>query len=235
MAGIASPAHGQQPDAFGHGRGHHVEDAAGRVHRGQTEGVGNGVPYGPFRLIGKEGIPSAEEVAGIEVTQNQVGVRNRGLIAAPAVTGRTGFGPGAPGPDVQRSSVVHPRNASAARAQCVEIDHRHGDLPSPFVVFPRDLGIACFDHRDIGARSAHVESDEIGGADQAAVGDGPADSSCRPGEYGLHGLPRCHVQWRYPSIGRHCEYVAREAQAGRLLLHAFEIPGVDRTHIGVYG
>ena len=235
VPGIPAAPHGQQPDAFGHGRGYDVQHAVCGFLNGKVQGFRH-VCYQrlvrPFRM---QPGPPAQEIPRIEVPQDQVRVGHRGPVASLPVTGRARIGPGALGSDVQGASVIHPGNAAAARSQRMEIDHRHGDFPSPFVVFPRNLRIAAFDYRNVRARPAHIESDEIGLADQPAVGHGAAYAAGGTREYSLHGLPCRGVQRCDAAVGRHGEYLVPQPQFRSLLLHAPEVPGVDRSHVGVDG
>src|SRR5207237_2671988 len=110
-----------------------------------------------------EGDAAAEEVAGIEKAEDDVGVGHRRAIAALAVAGRAGIGAGALGPDVQDSARVDPRDRATARTQRVDVEARQRDLGDAHRLFAGERGLAALKQRDVGAGAAHVEGDEVAG------------------------------------------------------------------------
>ena len=62
---------------------------------------------------------------GIEQTEREVGVGDRGLGAAAAVARRSGIGAGRLGPDLQQAELVDAGQAAAAGADLDQVDRRH--------------------------------------------------------------------------------------------------------------
>ena len=160
---------------------HEVVDPPGRVGDGQIELRGE--PR--HRRLGGRGIeghPPAEEVAGIEVAEQQVRIRYRGLVAALSVAGRAGLGSGALRPDLEQPQLVHPGDGAASRPDFHHVDDRRMHREAAPALEPaharrlehrRDVRLAVLDEGRLGGRAPHVEGEEVG------VADGPADEGAR--------------------------------------------------------
>jgi hypothetical protein len=63
------------------------------------------------------------ETIGIEIAQDQAGIRHRRRLSTTAVTGRTWFGARALGTNPQPAGAVDPGDAATAGADRADIDH----------------------------------------------------------------------------------------------------------------
>ena len=95
---------------------------------------------------------------GVEVAQQQVGVRHRGLLAAAAVAGGAGVGSGRARAGAQRSAAVAPGDAAAARAHGVHVHHRQRQRATADLAAAGDRHAAVEHQRDVARGAAHVES-----------------------------------------------------------------------------
>ncbi len=107
---------------------------------------------------------AAEEIAGVEPAEKEIGVGDGRFGAALAVAGGTGRGAGALRTDPEETAGVDPGDAAATGADRFDVDQGDGGGHAPL-----DLvlgGVACSpsaDHdRDVGAGAAHVEGEEVG-------------------------------------------------------------------------
>src|SRR5207249_3408897 len=70
--------------------------------------------------------PAAEEIAGVEIPEREIGIRDRRLRAAESVARWPRARAGALRTDLEQPEMIDPREASAARA---DLDHlHHGEL-----------------------------------------------------------------------------------------------------------
>ena len=93
-------------------------------HRLQRGGIGSDV----------ELHVAAEEVAGVEHAEREIGVGDGRLRAAAAVACRAGIGARRFGSDLQQAELVDARQAAAARADLHEVDRGHDTgKPEPFL------------------------------------------------------------------------------------------------------
>ena len=91
--------------------------------------------------IGMEPHLAAQEIVGIEVTEQKVGIGDRRPRATAAVARRPGFGARAARSHVQLAGIVHAHDAAAARG--ITIDRRKVHLDEPI--------------RTVGTRMVEVE------------------------------------------------------------------------------
>ena len=85
---------------------------------------------------------AAEQVRR-NAAEHEVGVGDGGLLAAGAVTDRArAAAPALSGPTVSVPSVGDARDRAAARADRVDVDHRHVQRPGADATLRRDLGLA---------------------------------------------------------------------------------------------
>ena len=137
---------------------------------------------------------AAEEVARVEPAQDDVGVGDRRLDAAPPVADRPGIGARAPRPDAEEPARVDPGDAAAAGADLDQVDDGRADrvarqrhaadaragVAADVVVLGHGRP-AVLDQPDLGRRAAHVERDDVGTAERLAqVGRGD-HAGGRPG------------------------------------------------------
>ena len=126
---------------------------------------------------------AAQEVIRVKVTQHETGVGYRRPVAAAFVTGRTGIGPCAHGPDVQHTARVHPGDAASAGADTAHVHGRKTGDVAGFLIADHGLArrrdLAVTQHADIEGGAACVGDD---GRHAASVqrGEAPACDR-RPG------------------------------------------------------
>ena len=85
---------------------------------------------GAHRTIGKQAHPAAQKIGCHQPSRDQVGV-GYGWFLAMSIAGRTGVGPGALRPDLERAALIDPRQGTAAGAHGMDIDDRGADgIPS---------------------------------------------------------------------------------------------------------
>ena len=149
---------------------------------------------GPDRLAGARGIepdPPAHEVVGVDQAADHEGVGQRRLGPAPPVAGRAGVGAGAPGADLEEPGPVEPGDGAAAGADRGDADGRHDHREVADVLVVGVRGLAAPHDRDVGARPADVEREQLLIARQLRRVDGADHPGRRPREQRLHrNVPR---------------------------------------------
>ena len=123
-----------------------------------------------LRAAGMELQPAAEEELGVQPAEREVGVRERRLLAALAVAGRTGIRARALRPDLQEAARVLPSDRAAARADRLGRHPRHADGEAVLDLVVGGIErLAVHDEADVAARSAHIEHDRLPRAGAARV------------------------------------------------------------------
>ena len=115
------------------------------------------------------------EEGGIDPAKDEIAVGHRQRTAL-AIAGGAWIGPGAIGPDAEAAGLVM-ADRSAARGDRVDLHHRRGDAHARHDAVAGQLVFARI-MRDIGARPAHVETDELVMAERRARRD-HADHAAR--------------------------------------------------------
>jgi len=185
---------------------------------------------------------AAEKTIGAKPAENEVGIRDRRLLAAQPIADRTGLRAGALRADLQRAQAACARDAAAAGADFHQVHHRHLDgeaaafleaLHAPDFETLHHRRDAALDEAGFRGRAAHVEAEHLGAVEQAAVvlrgdhrrGRARFDDAhrelCR--SLGRGDAPR----------GEHDEQPAAEAQPGQALAHAPQVGLGERLHVGV--
>ena len=120
-----------------------------------------------------EGHAPAEEVSGIQIAENGVGVGDSRVLAAKAVARGAGGSACALRADSQASGVVEPGDAAAASGNLGEVYDRDLDgvagalEPAPYVAGPADLifcsntHLAVVNQGGLGCGASHIEGDEL--------------------------------------------------------------------------
>ena len=221
-AWVDAAADRDQPDPFRHVGVDDAVNAFGRGHAVDGEPRGNRVHCAGGGLA-VEPLPAAEETHRIEEPEHQVGVGHGGRGSAPPVAGRPRIGAGATRADVQHATRVDVGDRATARADARDVETVQGDPMTGDPPVGRDRGLALDDERHVGARTAHVEGDEI------AVLDDPARVACRrhpagrPREDPAGGEPDRIGHGREPAVRLHDQHRPRIARLGHTLGEAFEI------------
>ena len=103
----------------------------------------------------------AEEVRRVEEAEDEVRVGHGGRRAAPPIARGTRRSSRALGTDVEDAAAVDMRDRAATRAQRVNVEARECDLRDADGPLARERGLAVLQERDVRARPAHVERDQI--------------------------------------------------------------------------
>ena len=215
-----------------HVRHRDAHDALRRLVHAHAERIG----VAADRLLGESGVeahPAAEKSLGVEKSRDHEGVGERGVHAAAAITSRAGIGAGALRAHLGHADLVDPGDGAAARADRGDAHHRHHDGDAADLLGRAGARAAVLHHRDVRARPAHVESDEV--AEPGGPGDvgGPDDAGGRAGQERGHGLPARRRDRHDPAVGlRDVRHRGHGARAERRL-EPFEIAPHLRLHVGV--
>ena len=141
--------------------------------RSEAQGLSNNALYGCGSAVQREGHAPTEEVAGVQVAENGVGVGHRRVLASEAVAGGAGCCPCALRTDSQAARVVEPGYATATCRNLGEVYDRDfnrvtGALePAPHVagatdlVFSSNTHFAVVNQGGLGCGASHVEGDEL--------------------------------------------------------------------------
>ena len=121
-----------------------------------------------------EGDFAAEEIVRVEPSQYEVGIGDRGLRPALAITDWPGVGSGALGTDPQDAARIYPGDGPATCADFYEVDYWRADWISraasrsdarlrrrPDLVVLGHAGCAALNQSGFGGRSAHVEGNHL--------------------------------------------------------------------------
>ena len=138
-----------------------------RVHRDGDDALGGllGRAHAEALERGARGVEVEPQVGGDrrrgrQAAEHEVGVGDRGLLAAAAVAGRAGVGARALRPDAQRPAAVDPRDRAAAGADRVDVDHRQAHRQAGDGALHGEVGLAAAlgEEERVAARAAHVEA-----------------------------------------------------------------------------
>ena len=188
-ARVAPLLHDVHAGRASHVLAHQVVDAPGRLRDREPEARGEPRHRG-LRGGGVERHPPAEEVAGVEIAEQQVRVGHRRPGAALTVAGGSGLGAGAVGSDLQQAEVVHAGDRSAARADLHHVDHgrvhrKAAPLPEPAdsrrLQHGCDVRLPVLDEGRLRGRPPHVESEEVGVTDRPPGQGARLRATRRPG------------------------------------------------------
>ena len=146
-----------------------ADDAGGQVHGAQVQPLGKRGHSAHGRVaIHRHG--AAEQVRRVEPSEQQVGVRHRGIGAAACVADRAGIGPRAHGADAQRAAGIHVGDGPPSGRYLCQIQERkaHGVAAAAHVppavraagrlIFGHGLGRTMQDRAGLGRRTAHVQA-----------------------------------------------------------------------------
>ena len=160
-------------DGADHVGGGDLVRAIGGGLQAHAQGFGYGRGKHRARLVGIESEGAADEVAGVQVAQDDVGVGDGRDPAAGVVANGPRRGAGALGPHLQRAAGIDPHVRAAARAHLGQIDGgnlervagarqqaRADHDAGAHRVLLRAHHLAVLDHGGLGGRAAHVEGDD---------------------------------------------------------------------------
>ena len=175
---------------------------------------------------------AAQERAGPDGADDDMGVGGGGLGAALAVAGRPGIGAGALRADAQHAAVIDPDDRAAAGADRHDVEHGRADRQAVDLALRGQRRPAVLHQADVGRGAAHVEGDEVPEARARRLARRADHAGGRSGiERGDGAL--AHRRGRQaPAVGLHHREAAGEARLGQLALEAVQVAVDHRLHIG---
>ncbi len=176
---------------------------------------------------------AAEHALGAHPAQDDVGVGDRRLLAAPSVGGWTRSRPGAARAHLQAAVDVEPGEAAAARANGVNVDLRHLHRERA------DLTVGAHGRRpvaheaDVRAGPAHVVRDEVGQARMTAEETRLTHSAGRPRHDRPDRQAARRVHRHHAAARAHREHAVRVARLEQALLEVAEVALHQRLQVRV--
>ena len=226
----------------GHVLVHHLADAEGREPGVEPElvphaGLDRGLGPSPV-----EGDRAPGEEFGIDPPEDDIGVRHRGRVPAPAVRRRPRLRPGARGPHLDPLEVVHPGDRPAPGPDLDHLDHGDpygqsaplleavaaGDLERPRMERP-----PAIDDAQLGRRPAHVEGEDVAQFQRPRE---MAGEDRAPGGSGFHqadGSRDRRLERREPAARGHEKEGTREARLAERIREPPQVAGHERLDVGV--
>ena len=229
---VHAPAHGHDADPFRHHRVDDAVDAVGGRDALGAQSLGDPV-HRPLGGGPVEPRPPAEEVAGIEVAEDEVRVGDGGRRAPLPVAGRTRIGARALRPDAEDPARVDARDRAAPGPDRHDVQARERDLLAGHPAVAREVSLAPLDQRDVGARPAHVEGDEVPLAEEARRVAAARHPAGRARQHGAGGEADRVDDRRDPAVRLDDEDGARVAGADQSLAEAREVSRERGAHVGV--
>ena len=157
-----------------HGRVRDPVDAFRGVEERKPERLGDVFPECSLGARRVEPQLAADEIAGVQIAEDEVGVRDRRTLAAPTVAGGAGHGPRAFRADAEHAAGIDPGDGAAAGADLRHVDRGDADQVAPaldepaalveapaHLVLRRQGNRAAFDDRRFRGGTAHVERDQV--------------------------------------------------------------------------
>ncbi len=185
---------------------------------------------------------TARECIGIEMPDDQVGIRDGRPVAAALIAGGPGLRSGAARADLQQIEAVEMRDAAAP---CPDLDQLHrrdidrqsaarGEAPraSGFELVG-DQRLIILDDAQLRGGPAHVEGQHIRDARALAEIGGRDGAGRRAGLEQLDREAACLAGVREAAIRQHHEQRRADAERFQLRLQAAEIAVRHRSHIGI--
>ena len=158
---------------------------------------------------------TAEEVVGVESSQQDIGVGHRRFRAAAAVAGGTRHRACALRANPQRIALADARDAAAAGADFEDIHHRDLDRQRLLVAAdqraPGRQRLAVADHASLRRRAAHIEGDGVLQAELRADGLRADHTSRRAGLQHADAIPARMLDGKQAAGRLHDEEIAAEA------------------------
>ena len=179
---------------------------------------------------------AAKEMLGIEPTQHNLRVSDRGLFAALIVARWTGRSARRTRADSECPARIEVGNRAAAGADGVDINHRHQHRQV------RDLGVArvldaqfaVLDHGDVGRGAADVDRDDVFRV-AAFARPAPTDDSARwSGKQQADGTTGGILHRRDPAVRLHDAYARLDAVLAQPTLQPLQIKRGCGPDIGIH-
>ena len=214
-----------------------IDDRLRRAGRAHRERIGDLLQDPQGRGLGVERHLTAEEIIRIEPPQHEIRVGDRRLGSPAAVAYRPGIGTRALRADLERSDLVDPGDAAAARTHLDQIDHRHHDRVAARVsadVVARGHGGLAFAYQArLGGGAAHIEGDHVGESQRASRLRGSDDSSDGPGFHHRHRTLGRDLGRHHAAVRLHDGEFTAKTDFGEARLQAANVPGDFRPDVGV--
>ena len=196
---VDSAADRNEPYPLGHRRVDDPMNAARSANPIDAELDGDGVD----RRLGRQAVEPAapaEKAFRIEIAKHQIGVGHGRRAAAVTVTGGTRNRPDALRADMQDPAGIDPRDRSAAGTNTGDVEAVERDRLAGDPAGSRQARPAIDDQRDVGARPAHVERDQVALVYQPRGIDAAGDTARRSREHGTGGEPARLVDRSNPAM-----------------------------------
>ena len=233
VGGIEAPMHRYLPNRAGH-----LGDRDAKRSLGEADQI-IGFQLPPDRaecLLGQTRLqaqPGREGAGGGQPSEQQIGIGDGGLRPPPGVAGRAWHRAGAAGAHIQGAVRLDPGDGAAAGPNRVNIELRHlkGKGVNPVVV--RHPWGELADKRDVGARPAHVERDDILEAGELGYPQRAGYPADRTREKG----PRAAVggvgERHRAAVGAHDRHRRGDPASPKGRLQGIEIDRHGRGEVGV--
>ena len=222
-----------EPDTLGYGGGNQPAHAIGRLYRGDSQGSGDAFLQSLLSDRGVQRSPPTQEILRVQVAQHEVRVGHRWVVAAFPIACRTRVRPGAVRPHVEYPALIHPGNATPSGSEGVDVNHRHGNLPSGLELLGGQVGNTVFDQGDVGAGPAHVKGDGLRLAQSFSQRGHRVHPTRGAGQDRPHRLAHGLFDGGDPSIGLHDQHVADPPVRVKPLPQPVQILAKHRADVGV--
>ncbi len=189
------------------------------------------------RLLGERAVephPPAQEAIGVEEAAHEESVGERGVLAAAAVAGRPGTRARALGTHLGHADLVDPGDGAAPRPDGGDAHHRHHHRDTADVFRRAVARAAVLHHRNIRARAAHVERDQVAEAGRGGDVGRPDDPGRRAGQERRHRLRPGRRHRHNAAVGLGHVGDRGHPARGQRRLEALEVPAHLRLHVGVH-
>ena len=191
-------------------------NAVGGLHVGQVEGRGNIVGDGAAGQLGVYGEVAGEQVLGVQVAEQHVGIGDGGVLAAKLVAGRAWERAGTLWADAERAAAVHGGDAAAARANLCQVyggdaedvaaaaQQAMSDADAAADLVLRSLQhLAVLDDGRLGGGASHVESHQVGHTETATEVERAYHASSRAGLDAVDGTLHGDARGGEAAVGLH--------------------------------
>ena len=175
---------------------------------------------------------AADQLRG-QAAEHEVGVRDGGSRAAPAVAGRPRHGAGAHGTDAHQAVASDVRDRPAAGPDGVDVDRGEAHRKAGDAAAERHLRLAVADEADVGGGAAHVEGDEIAAADRAPAATAPTTPAAGPDSAVRIGISPARADRHQPARGLADADAGTRRMALDGSLQARHVAAGDRLQEGV--
>ena len=171
---------------------------------------------------------AAEKELRVDAAEHDIGIGYRRLRAAAAVAGRPRLGAGALRSDAQATALLDARNGAAARADGADLDHREAHRQAVDRPLRDEARAAAVDDRDVVARAAHVDRDDVRHGEALGDGLGGERAAARPREQEPRGQQRRRLRAHDAAVRLHEIDRCLEARVFQPSPQALEIAPHDR-------